>query len=305
MRTERYKRTITDEELNLFHRMLIEDEKSFITIEKYMHDVEDFARFTYGKEINKLIVIQYKQKLVSDECFTPRTINTKLAAINSFLKHMGWHECIVKTLKIQHDAFRDDEKELTRAEYERLLKTAKEKGKERICLVMQTICSTGIRVSELRFITVEAVRAGHVEISMKGKNRKILIPADLKKLLIKYIGKTGRDTGSIFVTRNGKPLDRSNICREMKSLCEEAGIEKSKVFPHNLRHLFACVYCEQDKNINNLADLLGHTNINTTRIYTQISMSKLLKTVNRMGLAPISPWETGKGKRKKANKKAA
>ncbi len=213
---------------------------------------------------------------------------------------MEWHECIVKTIKIQHEAFRDGEKELTKSEYDRLVKTAKEEGKERICLVMQTICATGIRVSELRYITVETVKAGHAEINMKGKVRKILIPADLQKLLITYIRKEGREAGSVFVTRTGKPLDRSNICHEMKALCEAAGVERTKTFPHNLRHLFACTYCEFDKDINTLADLLGHSNLNTTRTYTQRSMKKLSRRLNRMKLAVVIPWEKQEDPKKKA-----
>ncbi len=301
MSSKRNERIITDEVLSRYRRMLIEDEKSPATVEKYMHDIQDFAGFSYGRKVTKVLVISYKQTLLSPERpYSPRTINSRLAAVNSFLKHMGWHECVVKTIKIQHEAFRDGEKELNKEEYERLVQTAKEKGKERICLVMQTICATGIRVSELRYITVEAVNAGHAEINMKGKVRKILIPADLQRLLILYIRKTGRESGSVFVTRNGKPLDRSNICHEMKALCEAAGVERTKTFPHNLRHLFACTYCEMDKDINALADLLGHSNLNTTRTYTQRSMKKLSKRLNRMKLAVVTPWNKEPDPKKKA-----
>ncbi len=291
-----HKKIITDDIIESFHVMLEEEEKSSSTVEQYLHGMERFARFADGQEITKALAIRFKQQLKDAGCYAPRTINAILAAINSFFKHMGWYECVVKTEKVQHDAFRAADKELTKADYEKLLKTAKAQGKERICLVMQTLCATGIRVSELRFITVEAVRKGYAEVSMKGKNRRVIIPSDLQRLLNEYINKAGRKKGIIFVTRNGKPLDRSNICRDMKALCEEAGIEKSKVFPHNLRHLFACVYYEQDKNINNLADLLGHSNVNTTRIYTQISMSSLLKLVNRMKLAMVSPWNNEDGR---------
>ncbi len=300
MSSERHKRIINDEILDSYRRMLVEDEKCPATVEKYMRDVEDFAAFTDGRKVTKVLVINYKQSLLFESSYAPRTVNSRLAAVNSFLKHMGWHECIVKTIKIQHEAFRDGEKELTRSEYERLVRAAKEKGKERICLVMQTICATGIRVSELRYITVEAVNVGHAEISMKGKVRKILIPADLQKLLILYIKKTGRESGAVFVTRNGKPLDRSNICHEMKALCEDAGVERTKTFPHNLRHLFACTYFELDKDINTLADLLGHSNLNTTRTYTQRSMKKLSRRLNRMKLAGVTPWGPGPAQKNKA-----
>ncbi len=285
---DKEERVITEKSLKYYRRMLIEDEKSPATIQKYMHDVANFARFMGGRKVTKVMVINYKQLLLSDNRYAPRTINSRLASINSFLKHMGWHECTVKSIKIQHEAFRDSEKELSRTEYEKLVLTAKEKGKERICLVMQTICATGIRVSELRYITVEAVRAGHAEINMKGKVRKILIPADLQKLLMSYIRKKDRKSGSVFVTRSGRPLDRSNICHEMKALCEAAGVERTKIFPHNLRHLFACTYLDQDNDVNTLADLLGHTNINTTRVYTQKSTGKLLRRINRMKLAKIA-----------------
>ncbi len=286
------RKIITPDTLESYRRMLIEDEKSPATIKQYSYGLERFTAFAGDQEITKSLAVRFKQELNDAGCYAPRTINTILAAVNSFFKHMGWYDCIVKTVKIQQETFRPSDRELTKAEYEKLLRTARKLGKERICLVMQTICATGIRVSELKFITVEAVRKGYAEVNMKGKNRRVLLPKDLRKLLNEYIHKTGRKSGSVFVTRNGKPLDRSNICREMKALCQEAGIERSKVFPHNLRHLFACVYCEQDKNINNLADLLGHSDVNTTRIYTQISMGKLFKLLNRMKLAAISPWES-------------
>ncbi len=296
---EKDMRIITSETMDIYRWMLMPDEKSAATTEQYLKSMGRFARFAEGQNVTKAVSIRFKQELINAGRYSPRTINTILAAVNSFFKHMGWYDCIVKTLKIQRDSFRAAEKELTKADYEKLLLTAKRLGKERICLVMQTICSTGIRVSELKFITVEAVNKGYAEVNLKGKNRRVLIPKALRKLIIEYIKKSGRENGSVFVTHGGKPLDRSNICHEMKALCEEAGIERSKVFPHNLRHLFACVYCEQDNNINNLADLLGHTNINTTRIYTQISMSKLLKKVNKMGLAGVSPWDTEDDKKKK------
>ncbi len=291
-----HRKIITDDTLDLYRQMLLEDEKSPATIEQYSRGIERFAAFAGDQEITKSLAVRFKQELNDAGFYTPSTINTILAAVNSFFKHMGWYDCIVKTMKIQQGSFRSSDRELTKSDYEKLLRTAKKLGRERICLVMQTICSTGIRVSELKFITVEALGKGYAEVNMKGKNRRVLIPKDMRRLLNEYIRRNGIGHGSIFVTRTGKPLDRSNICHEMKALCEEAGIDRKKVFPHNLRHLFACVYCEQDKNINNLADLLGHSDVNTTRIYTQISMGKLLRLLNRMKLAVISPWDNDKGK---------
>ncbi len=296
-------RSITPELLTEFRRILIEEEKSAATINKYIHDVERFASYCEKENaggITKMTSISYKESLVNSGQYSAKSINAMLAAVNSFFKHMGWTDCAVKALKIQQDTFRSADRELTREEYERLLETARAKGKYRLCLVMQTICATGIRVSELRYITVESVKAGYAEIILKGKVRRIIIPEDLTTLLNEYIKKTKRRRGSIFVTRNGRPLDRSNICHEMKSLCEDAKVEKSKIFPHNLRHLFACVYYEQDKDISNLADIMGHSSINTTRIYTQISMRRLRELINGMGLAAYSPWDSKTGEQEKA-----
>ncbi len=297
------KRMITTSMMTEYKQKLIEDEKSAATIDKYMHDVERFVSYCEDEgvdDISKMTSINYKEYLVTSGRFSARSINAMLAAINSFFKHMGWYDCIVKALKIQQDTFRSADKELTKEEYERLLNAAKAKGKYRLYMVMQTICATGIRVSELKFITVEAVNDGFAEVILKGKVRRIILPTDLISLLKEYISKTKRKTGSVFVTKNGRPLDRSNICHEMKALADAAGVEKSKIFPHNLRHLFACVYYEQDKDISNLADLMGHSNINTTRVYTRISMRRLLELINGMGLVMISPWDPVSERKKKA-----
>ncbi len=287
------KRIITTAMLTEYKQKMIEDEKSGATIDKYMHDVESFVLYCEEEnieDISKAVSISYKDRLITSGRYSARSINAMLAGVNSFFKHMNWCDCVVKGLKIQQDTFRSADRELTREEYEKLLRAARTKGRYRLYMAMQTICATGIRVSELRFITVEAVNDGYAEVILKGKVRRILIPTDLISLLKEYIQKTGRKQGSVFVTRNGRPLDRSNICHEMKALCDEAGVEKSKVFPHNLRHLFACVYYEQDKDISNLADLMGHSNINTTRVYTQISMRRLLELVDGMGLVMMSSW---------------
>ncbi len=297
------KRLITTAMLTEYRQKLIEDEKSAATINKYMHDVERFVSYCEDEdvaEVSKMTSINYKESLIRSGRYSARSINAMLAAVNSFFKHMNWHDCVVKALKIQQDTVRSADRELTKEEYERLLNAARTKGRYRLYMVMQTICATGIRVSELKFITVEAVNAGYAEVILKGKVRRIIIPTDLISLLKDYITQAKRKTGSVFVTRNGKPLDRSNICHEMKALCDAAGVEKSKIFPHNLRHLFACVYYEQDKDISNLADLMGHSNINTTRVYTQISMRRLLELINGMGLVMISPWDPESEKKKKA-----
>ena len=190
-----------------------------------------------------------------------------LASINSLFAFLGWHELKVKSIKLQQQIYRPEEKELTKAEYTRLIRTAKQKGKERLNLVIQTICGTGIRVSELQFITVDAVRKGEAVVSLKGKTRTVFIVKDLQKKLLRYCREQKITQGSVFITRTGKPISRTNIWREMKSLCEQANVNPNKVFPHNLRHLFARTFYGIEKDIAKLADILGHSSINTTRIY--------------------------------------
>ena len=235
-----------------------------------MRDVSAF--FAYVKEeneIDKYTVIAYKEYLT--EHYAAASVNSMLAAVNAFLKMMGWHECTVKALKIQKEAFRARERDLTKAEYFRLLDAAGKKKNQRLYWMMQVLCATGIRVSELRYITVEALQTGCATVSSKGKQRTVLLSAPLCRKLRKYVAGQKITGGSIFVTRSGKPVDRSNICHEMKALCGEAGICREKVFPHNLRHLFAVTYYKMKKDISHLADLLGHASINTTRIYTLVS----------------------------------
>ena len=190
----------------------------------------------------------------------------------------------MKSLKIQRQSFREKERELTKAEYFRLLQAAKERGNTRLYVLMQTMCATGIRVSEVRFITMEAVRRGRATVSLKGKIRQVLLPADLCRELKRYAKEQGIRAGQLFVTKSGKPLDRSNILHEMKALCKTAGVERTKVFPHNLRHLFACLYYKVSKDLSRLADVLGHTNVNTTRIYTCVSGMEHVRQLERLGL---------------------
>ena len=260
------KRTITPEQLEFFKAYLINDEKSKATIEKYMHDMNCFATFANDRSINKEVTLSYKAMLEQNYAIT--SANSMLAALNAFLRFVGWQDCCVKQFKLQKKVYSSVEKELTRAEYFRLLQTARQSGNQRLDLLIQTICGTGIRVSELEYITVESLRTGEAVVSCKGKSRVIFIVSALRKKLLKYVRRQGIKNGPVFVTRNGKPMNRSNIWREMKSLCRQAGVSPDKVFPHNLRHLFARTFYGIEKDIAKLADILGHTSINTTRIYT-------------------------------------
>ena len=259
-------RILTGEDIQGFYAWLKAEEKSQNTIEKYARDVATFIKFLGKDNITKEKVIEYKSKLITDD-YAVRSINSMLASINSLFAFLGWHELKVKSIKLQRQIYCPEEKELTKAEYLRLVNTAKQKGNERLCLLIQTICSTGIRVSELPYITVEAVRQGAAVVSLKGKTRSVFIVRELQKKLLRYAAEHKITSGAIFVTRNGKPMSRTNIWREMKSLCNEAGVSTRKVFPHNLRHLFARTFYGIEKDIAKLADILGHSNINTTRIY--------------------------------------
>lgn len=268
--------------INDFGITLANDEKSGATIEKYLRDMEKFSQYIGSREVTKDVVISYKRFLMG--MYAPASVNSMLAAINRFFREQGWYDCVVKSMKIQRQSFRDKEREMTKEEYIRLLQTAKLQKNTRLYLLMQTICATGIRVSEVRFITVEAVRKGQATVCLKGKTRQVYLPEKLRSDLCIYARAKGICSGSIFVTRGGKPLDRSNILHEMKSLCDDAGVERSKVFPHNLRHLFACVYYQESKDLSRLSDVLGHSNINTTRIYTCVSISEHTRQIQRLGL---------------------
>lgn len=257
------KTTITNEQIRSFALHLHEDEKSEATVEKYIRDVSAFSSFLRERELIKQEVIEYKKQI--SENYAPASVNSMLVSINSFLDFIGFHDLRVKLLKIQRQMFVSEKKELTAAEYRRLLKAAQG---TRLALVIQTICETGIRVSELEFITVEAVECGRAVVDCKNKTRVILIPTALRKILLQYIKKTGVKAGSVFVTKTGKKLNRSNIWRDMKALCERANVDQEKVFPHNLRHLFARTFYSLERDIVRLADLLGHSSINTTRVYT-------------------------------------
>ena len=259
-------RILTSEAIGCFKKYLREEEKSENTIEKYLRDVQAFAAYLGGAAVTKEAVIAYKNKLLSEN-YAVRSINSMLASLNSLFSFLGWTDCRVKSIKLQRQIYCPEEKELTKAEYMRLVNEAKQKGNERLNLVLQTICGTGIRVSELQYITVEAVKCGEAIVSLKGKTRSVFIVKELQKKLLRYAAEQNIQSGFIFITRTGKPMSRTNIWREMKGLCEQAGVNPQKVFPHNLRHLFARVFYGIEKDIAKLADILGHSSINTTRIY--------------------------------------
>lgn len=259
-------RILTKKQIAAFAVHLKSEEKSENTVEKYIRDVRAFSAYVGDEEITKETVIDYKNNLFSEN-YAARSINSMLASINSLLSFLGWSDLKVKSIKLQRQIYCPEEKELTKAEYMRLVHTAKQKGNERLNLLLQTICGTGIRVSELQYITVEAVKCGEVVVSLKGKTRSVFIVRELQKKLLRYAAEQKITTGAIFITRSGKPMSRTNIWREMKNLCVQAGVNPQKVFPHNLRHLFARTFYGIEKDIAKLADILGHSSINTTRIY--------------------------------------
>lgn len=258
-------RVITAKMIAGFREHLILEERSVATIQKYIRDVNAFMAYAQNSAISKEIVIAYKKYLQED--YAVRSVNSMLASINSLFVFLGWHDLKVKALKLQQQVYCPEEKELTKAEYTRLCKVAQRRHNERLNLILQTICGTGIRVSELQFITVEAVKCGEAVVSCKAKTRSVFIVKELKQKLLRYAAKQNIKSGMIFVTRTGKPISRTNIWREMKALCIEADVNPQKVFPHNLRHLFARIFYGIEKDIAKLADILGHSSINTTRIY--------------------------------------
>lgn len=241
------------------------EERSAATVEKYTRDVKALVKYTQNSAITKETVIAYKKHLQDN--YAVRSVNSMLASINSLFAFLGWHDLKVKSLKLQQQVFCPEEKELTKAEYARLCRTAERKHNERLNLILQTICGTGIRVSELQYITVEAVKQGEAVVNCKAKTRSVFIVKELKQKLLRFAAEQNIKNGMIFVTRTGKPISRTNIWREMKALRDEANVNPGKVFPHNLRHLFARAFYGIKKDIAKLADILGHSSINTTRIY--------------------------------------
>ncbi len=258
-------RVITAKMIAEFKEHLILEERSVATIQKYIRDVKAFTAYVQNSAITKERVIAYKKYL--QENYAVRSVNSMLASINSFFSFFGWNDLKVKSVKLQQQIFCPEEKELTQAEYTRLCRTAEQRHNERLCLILQTICGTGIRVSELQYITVEAAKHGEAVVNCKSKTRSVFIVKELRQKLLRYAAEQNIKNGMIFVTRTGKPISRTNIWREMKALCVEANVNPEKVFPHNLRHLFARVFYGIEKDIAKLADILGHSSINTTRIY--------------------------------------
>ena len=277
------KRTVTESDIMAFRGWLEREERSRGTADKYTRDVRMLARWLKGQDISKYLVMKWKESLLSAG-YAAVTINSMLVAVNQFLHFLELDDMRVKTLRIQRRMFRSRERELTREEYGRLVETAHTLGKVRLALLIETICATGIRVSEVKYITVEAIRSGRAEISLKGKIRTILIPNKLCRKLRKYAGKQKIASGEIFLTRSGKGLSRRQIWAEMKGLCRKAGVAPSKVFPHNLRHLFARSFYRACRDVLQLADVLGHSSVETTRIYLISTGMELARRMDRLGL---------------------
>lgn len=276
-------RILTKGTARVFGEYLRREEKSKNTVEKYLRDVRAFAAYINGAKVTKEAVIAYKNKLFSEN-YAVRSINSMLSSLNSLFMFLGWVDCKVKSINIQRQIYCPEEKELTKAEYIRLVNAAKQKDNERLSLILQTICGTGIRISELQYITVESVKRGETAVSLKGKTRTVFIVRELQKKLLRYAAQQRIKSGCIFVTRSGKPMSRTNIWREMKSLCAQAGVNPQKVFPHNLRHLFARTFYGIEKDIAKLADILGHSSINTTRIYIISTGNEHRKRMENMRL---------------------
>jgi len=273
--------TLTVNLINNFSEFLCREEKSNATQEKYLRDVQVFCTFIAGAEITKELVIAWKKQL-TEQGYAVRSINSMLASVNSLLDFLGLSGCKAKNIRMQQQTYCTEDKELTKAEYMRLLEASRHQ--EQLNLVIQTICGTGIRVSELQYFTVEAVRYGQVTVDCKNKTRTILVPGKLRNILLNYAKRHGITAGTIFVTRSGKPLNRSNIWAAMKRLCETAGVKASKVFPHNLRKLFARTFYGIEKDIAKLADILGHSSINTTRIYIMTTSAEHRRQIEQLGL---------------------
>lgn len=275
--------TIQSNQIAAFQEHLRLEERVSGTIDKYLRDIRSFAAWLGKRPLDKDACTGWKEQLQS-EGLCPETVNSKLSALNKFLKFSHREDCCVKYLRIQRRLFRRMEQELSKAEYARLLETACSLGKERIALLMETICATGIRVSEVKYITAEAAERGRTEVSLKGKVRTILIPGKLCRKLQKYAKKQKIVSGEIFLTRNGKGLSRRQIWAEMKSICGRAGVAASKVVPHNLRHLFARTFYKACRDVVKLADVLGHSSIETTRIYLISTGAEHARQMGRLGL---------------------
>ena len=275
--------TLTAERIDAYALFLRAEERADATVEKYRRDALAFAGWLGERPLTKEAVAGWKDRLLEDGA-SPATINAKLSAVNGLLRFLGREECRVKFVKIQKRAFRDASRDLNRDEYQRLLDAARTLGNERLELLLETICATGIRVSEVKYITVEAASSGRTDVSLKGKIRTILLPSKLCRKLLKYAKKRKAASGEIFLSENGAGLSRLRIWREMKRICKTAGVEPSKVFPHNLRHLFAATFYRATKDIAKLADVLGHSSIDTTRIYLMSTDAEHVRCLERLRL---------------------
>lgn len=282
------KRVISERMIEEYSDWLWQNEKSPATIRRYRQYLELFRRFAQNRMIDKTLVIRWKEALRQQ--LAPTTVNGALAALNGLFRHLKWEDCVAKLLKIKKRVYLPEDRELTREEYARMVQAAGAEGNERMAALLQTICITGIRVSELRFVTVEALEIRTVDVECKGKIRTVFLTKDLCRMLKQYAEDKGIASGMIFVTRTGKAMDRSNIWREMKRIGRLAGVDGRKVFPHNLRHLFARIFYSQQKDLLRLSDILGHSNINTTRIYTMESGMNHMRQLEQMQLL-IEPKE--------------
>ena len=274
---------LTDGIINKFKGYLIDNDKSVYTIEKYIRDVSKLKVFTDINEITKETTAEYKNYLIRNG-YSVRSINSMLSSVNALFEYLDRNDLKVKTIKMQRSVYCPEDKELTRAEYQRLCAAAKMKKNNRLELIIETVCSTGIRISELKYITVESAKRGEAVVTLKGKTRFVFIPKELKRKLLRYATEQKIKTGMIFVTRTGKAVNRTNVWRDMKNLCKDAGVKPEKVFPHNLRHLFARTFYNIDKDIAKLADILGHSSIDTTRIYIISTGAEHRRLIEKMKL---------------------
>ena len=274
---------LTDGIINKFKGYLIDNDKSVYTIEKYIRDVSKLKVFTDINEITKETTAEYKNYLIRNG-YSVRSINSMLSSVNALFEYLDRNDLKVKTIKMQRSVYCPEDKELTRAEYQRLCAAAKMKKNNRLELIIETVCSTGIRIGELKYITVESAKMGEAVVTLKGKTRFVFIPKELKRKLLRYASEQKIKSGMIFVTRTGKAVNRTNVWRDMKNLCKDAGVKPEKVFPHNLRHLFARTFYNIDKDIAKLADILGHSSIDTTRIYIISTGAEHRRLIEKMKL---------------------
>ena len=274
---------LTNEIIKEFKEYLINNDKSSYTIEKYIRDVFKFKDFAGSVEITKETAGEYKNHLIRSG-YSVRSINSMLSSVNALFEFLDRNDFKVKTIKMQRSVYCPEDKELTRAEYQKLCSAAKMKKNNRLELIIETVCSTGIRIGELKYITVESVKRGESVVTLKGKTRYVFIPKELKRKLLRYASEHGIKEGMIFVTRTGKAVNRTNVWRDMKNLCKDAGVKPEKVFPHNLRHLFARTFYNIDKDIAKLADILGHSSIDTTRIYIISTGAEHRRLIEKMKL---------------------